>query len=113
MVKAIPGELIIDQKNSFRYFRGDTCVFQLLTKAYLVFPQSGLPEVPEPLVLHPNVLQHTIYHPSVFDKGAEPTFMAPVKVYTLHFLSIQRAVRFLLTQCQWDACKNNLTPRPN
>ena len=43
---------------------------------------SGLPEVPEPFMLHSNVLQHTVYHPPVFDKGAEPTFMAPAKVKT-------------------------------
>jgi len=45
-----------------------------------MFPYSGLPKVPEPFVLHPNVLQHAINHPPVFDKGAEPTFMAPVAI---------------------------------
>ena len=71
----------------------ETHVHQLWTKAYLIFPQSGLPEVPEPLVLHPNVLQHTIYHPPIFDHGAESTFMAPAKVktkkYQEHFLEVE------------------------
>ena len=61
----------------------ETHVRQFTTTAYpIIFPDSGLPEVPESFVLHPNVLQHTIYHPPVFDKGAEPTFMAPAKVKT-------------------------------
>ena len=59
-----------------------------------MFPYSGLPKVPEPFVLHPNVLQHAINHPPVFDKGAEPTFMAPAKVktkkYQEHFLEVPR-----------------------
>ena len=58
-----------------------------------MFPYSGLPKVPEPFVLHPNVLQHAINHPPVFDKGAEPTFMAPAKVktkkYQEHFLEVE------------------------
>ena len=33
-------------------------------------------------MLYPNVLQHTIYHPPIFDNGAESTFMAPAKVKT-------------------------------
>ena len=51
-----------------------------LSFTWQCFLHSALPEVPEPFVLHPNVLQHTINHPLVFDNGAEPTFMAPAKV---------------------------------
>ena len=54
-----------------------------------MFPYSGLPKVPEPFVLHPNVLQHAINHPPVFDKGAEPTFMAPAKVKTFEVMKVE------------------------